>query len=52
MRKIKEQMAEVIVETAKDFARKTVGKSIPIGIYEVEVPKELKRPVNSNEDNQ
>jgi len=38
----KEKVAEIIVNAATDTAEKTVGRSYPLGIYEVEVPEELK----------
>ena len=38
----KEKLAEVIVNIATEKAVKTVGKSTPIAVYEVEVPAELK----------
>lgn len=40
--KWKEKVAERIAHVAMDKAEKTVGKSLPISVYEVEVPKELK----------
>lgn len=48
----KKAVAGKLVKVAKDFAEKTVGKSIPDFIYEVELPEELKRPANPDEDNQ
>ncbi|MBR1931139.1 MAG: hypothetical protein IJ833_06655 [Lachnospiraceae bacterium] len=51
-REFKAQMAEKLVKAAKEFAVHTVGRSIPIGVYEVELPEELKHSVNSDENHQ
>ena len=38
---MKEKMVEVLKEMAVKTAQKSVGKSFPIGLCEIEVPKEL-----------
>lgn len=40
-RKMKEQIARRIKETAVKAAKKSVGKSTTFGVYEVKPPKEL-----------
>ena len=48
----KKTVAGKLVKVAKDYAEKTVGKSIPVSVYEVELPEELKTPVKPDENNQ
>lgn len=42
---MKEKLAEKIKEMALKAARKSVGKSFPIGVYEPEIPQELIREI-------
>lgn len=42
MDSFKTKLAQKIVKTATAEAHRTVGRSIPWGVHEVEVPKELK----------
>lgn len=49
MKNFKEMVAQKIVNTATVEAHRTVGRSIPVGIHEVEVPKELKHLTESHE---
>ncbi len=41
-RNLKTRIAESVVKVAKESASRTVGKSIPLGMHEVNVPSELK----------
>ncbi len=48
-KKIKAAVAGKVAEKAKKRAYETVGRSIPLGVHEVEVPKELKYLLEDNE---
>lgn len=41
MIKVKKKIAESVKEIMMEVAQKNVGKSFPLGTYEVSVPKEL-----------
>lgn len=41
-KKIRKIIASKISNVAKEIACKTVGRSWPLGAYEVEIPEELK----------
>lgn len=42
---MKEKLAEKIKKIALKAARKSVGKSFPMGMYEPEIPQELIREI-------
>lgn len=48
---IEEKLARTVVKTAIKMAEKTVGRSIPSGLHEVEVPDEVKKYVTQKNNN-
>ncbi len=48
----KRRLAQRIAKIATDKAKRSVGKSIPLGAHEVEVPAELKHMAENHEANQ
>ena len=48
-KEMKSKLAEKIVDKARKRAYQTVGRSWPMGVHEVEVPKELKKFVEEHE---
>lgn len=45
---MKNEIAKMLVNVAKKTAYKTVGKSFPLGVYEIKPPAELTRQRKCN----
>lgn len=43
LQKMKKNFAEKISERAAEYAKQSVGKSLPMSFHEVPVPKELRQ---------
>lgn len=50
-KRLKSKFAEKIVSGAKKRAYQTVGRSWPLGIHEVEIPRRLKKLAEEYEGN-